>query len=214
MTDNIEPDKKIEGTKPPEDEEIIELKEEIIDVSKKDEEIINLLDAVEEPPIGDERESVIAGDTEPPEDEEILELTEEITDAPQEIEEIGEPIYMTADTSAEIDVSLDLEGDFLEETVDFHDKLDEEVTLDQTLKDDFVDSLGMDLDSEEDDLEDLSEVKDISNEQMEAALERVIKNMFYEKIDRILVEVIEKTVTKEIERLKGILLEDAASNKK
>ena len=38
--------------------------------------------------------------------------------------------------------------------------------------------------------------------------------MFYEKIDRILGEVIEKTVTREIERLKGVLLEDAVDNKK
>jgi hypothetical protein len=54
----------------------------------------------------------------------------------------------------------------------------------------------------------------VSDAQMEAALERVIKKMFYERIDGILVEVIEKTVTRELERLKSILLEDAAGNEK
>ena len=86
--------------------------------------------------------------------------------------------------------------------------------LDQALADDFVDSLGMELDSDEDDSKDLSEAVDVSDEQVETALERVIKKMFYEKIDGILVEVIEKTVTSEIERLKNILLEDAAGNEK
>ena len=47
-------------------------------------------------------------------------------------------------------------------------------------------------------------------EQIEAALERVVKNVFYEKIDRILVEVIEKTVAKEIDRIKSVLMDDAS----
>lgn len=49
----------------------------------------------------------------------------------------------------------------------------------------------------------------LSEEQLEEALERVIKKMFAEKIDSILVEVIEKSVAKEIERLKDILTDDA-----
>jgi hypothetical protein len=88
------------------------------------------------------------------------------------------------------------------------------VALDRTLRDDFVDSLGMELDSTEDVSEDLLDAEKVSDEHVEAALERVIKKMFYEKIDRILGEVIEKTVTREIERLKGVLLEDAVDNKK
>ena len=74
--------------------------------------------------------------------------------------------------------------------------------------------MGMALDSDEDDSKGLSEAVDVSYEQVETALERVIKKMFYEKIDSILVEVIEKTVTSEIERLKNVLLEDAAGNEK
>ena len=75
-------------------------------------------------------------------------------------------------------------------------------------------SLGMELDSKEDVSENLLDAEKVSDAQMEAALERVIKKMFYEKIDSILVEVTEKTVTRELEKLKSILLQDAAENEK
>jgi hypothetical protein len=38
--------------------------------------------------------------------------------------------------------------------------------------------------------------------------------MFYEKIDHILAEVIDKTVSREIETLKGTMLGDAVENEK
>ena len=197
MTDNNDPDKKIEWAESTEDEEIIELKEETSDMSQYDEEIIDLLDDVDEPDV-----------------EEIITLTEAMSDTPQEIEEIGEPIPVTVDTSQEAEDITNLEGDLLEETSDFDDELGEEVAFDQPLSDDFVDSLGMELDSKEDVSEDLLDAKKVSDAQMEAALERVIKKMFYEKIDGILVEVIEKTVTRELERLKSVLLQDTAGNEK
>ena len=84
----------------------------------------------------------------------------------------------------------------------------------KTLSDDFVDSLGMEFDFKEDISEDFLDAEKVSDAQMEAALERVIKKMFYEKIDGILVEVIEKTVTRELERLKSVLLQDAEGNEK
>jgi hypothetical protein len=45
-------------------------------------------------------------------------------------------------------------------------------------------------------------------------LERVIKKVFYEKIDRLLAGAIEKTVTREIEKLKKALLEDSPDSEK
>ena len=86
--------------------------------------------------------------------------------------------------------------------------------MDLARENNLVDSMGMELDSETDVAEDLSGIGDVSEEQIDAALERVIKKMFHEKIDRLLVEVIEKTVKKEIERLKSILLEDTTDNEK
>jgi len=213
MTDNNDPDKKIEGAESTEDEEIIELKEETSDMSQDDEGIIDLLEAVDEPGLEDEKEDIVAEGAESAE-EEVITLTEAMSDTPQEIEEIGETIPVTVDTSQEAEDITNLEGDPLEETSDFDDELGEEVAFDQALSDDFVDSLGMELDSKEDVSEDLLDAKKVSDAQMEAALERVIKKMFYEKIDGILVEVIEKTVTRELERLKSVLLQDTAGNEK
>jgi len=213
MTDNNDPDKKIEGAESTEDEEIIELKEETSDMSQDDEGIIDLLEAVDEPGLEDEKEDIVAEGAESAE-EEVITLTEAMSDTPQEIEEIGETIPVTVDTSQEAEDITNLEGDPLEETSDFDDELGEEVAFDQALSDDFVDSLGMELDSKEDVSEDLLDAKKVSDAQMEAALERVIKKMFYEKIDGILVEVIEKTVTRELERLKSVLLQGVAGNEK
>jgi len=213
MTDNNDPDKKIKGAESTEDEEIIELKEETSDMSQDDEEIIDLLDDVDEPEVEDMKEDIVAEEAESAA-EEIITLTEAMSDTPQEIEEIGEPIPVTVDTSQEAEDIINLEGDLLEETSDFDDELGEEVAFDQALSDDFVDSLGMELDSKEDVSEDLLDAKKVSDAQMEAALERVIKKMFYKKIDGILVEVIEKTVTRELERLKSVLLQGAAGIEK
>lgn len=212
MTDNNDPDKKIEGVESTEDEEIIELKEEAIDMAQDDEEIIDLLEATDEPDVEDEKEGVVAQEVES--SKEIITLTEAMSDTPQEIEEIGESIHITVNTSQEAEDLTDLNADLLEEPSVLDDELGEEPSIDQALSDDFVDSLGMELDSKEDVSEDLLKSEKVSDAQMEAALERVIKKMFYEKIDGILVEVIEKTVTREIERLKSILLQDAAGNEK
>jgi hypothetical protein len=89
--------------------------------------------------------------------------------------------------------------------------------------DDFVTSLGMEIDSHDEDdeapeAEDISSPPDtafdgaleISPEQLDAALERVIQQMFYDRIDRILVDVIERRVKREIDRIKGILLGDTS----
>ena len=212
MTDNNDPDKKIEGVESTEDEEIIELKEEAIDMSQDDEEIIDLLDAADEPDVEDEKEGVVAQEVES--SKEIITLTEAMSDTPQEIEEIGEPIHITVNTSQEAEDLTDLNADLLEEPSVLDDELGEEASIDQALSDDFVDSLGMELDSKEDVSEDLLKSEKVSDAQMEAALERVIKKMFYEKIDGILVEVIEKTVKREIERLKNILLEEESGSEK
>lgn len=193
------------------DSDVIELEEETFNVSQNDEEIIDLLEEADEPDVNDEKESIIFPEVES--SEEIITLTESMSDTPQEIEEIGEPLHITVDTSQEEDLT-DVAVDLLEEPGVLDNESGQEVDSDQALSDDFVDSLGMELDSEEDISEDVLESEKVSDAQMEAALERVIKNMFYEKIDGILVEVIEKTVMREIERLKSLLLQDGSGNEK
>jgi hypothetical protein len=221
MTINGKPDKNTERTEPAENDEIIELKDEIKGGPEDDDEILDLLDAVEELPIEDQKDITLTETEEPVEDEEILELTDEVIEPSQDddeiidlIEEPGESIFTTDDPSPESDDIPDLESHLFEETIDFDEELDQEVTLDPSLKDDFVDSLGIELETGEDIPEVSLKGDRVSDEQIEAALERVIKKMFYEKIDGILVEVIEKTVKKEIERLKNILLEEESGSEK
>ncbi len=223
MTINGKPDKNTERTEPAEDEEIIELKEEI-----DDDEILDLLDAVEELPIEGEQILELADEIIEPsqndeeiidlmdtvEDEEIIELIAESGDTPKEIEEIGESVFTTGDPSPESDDIPGLESDLYEGTIDFDAEFDQEVSMDPSLKDDFADSLGIELETGDDIPEGSLEAGRVSDEQIAAALERVIKKMFYEKIDGILVEVIEKTVKREIERLKNILLEEESGSEK
>jgi len=223
MTINGKPDKNTERTEPAEDEEIIELKKEI-----DDDEILDLLDAVEELPIEGEQILELTDEIIEPsqndeeiidlmdtgEDEEIIELIAEPGDTPEEIAEIGESIFTTGDPSPESDDIPGLESDLFEATIDFDAEFDQEVSMDPSLKDDFADSLGIELETGDDIPEGSLETGRVSDEQIESALERVIKKMFYEKIDGILVEVIEKTVKREIERLKNILLEEESGSEK
>ena len=164
MSIDGKPDKNTQRTEPTEDEEIIELKDEIDGGQEDDDEILDLLDAVEEFPIKDQNNIAFTETEKPVGDEGILELTDEIIETSQD--------------------------------------------------DDFVDSLGIELGTGEDIPEGSLEGDRVSDEQIEAALERVIKKLFYEKIDGILIEVIEKTVKKEIERLKNILVEEESGSKK
>jgi len=217
MTEPNEPDKKKNETESTTDEAIIELEEEAAGGPKGDEEIIDLLEAVEEQePVEDEAIIELKEETidEPKGDEEIIDLLEAAEESPQEIEDIGEPISEAAAASHAFDDIDELDNDLIKETVDFADELDTDATIDDALEDDFADSLGIELDSKEDFSGDLIEADRITDEKIEAALERVIKKVFYEKIDRILAGAIEKSVTREIEKLKKALLEDPPGGEK
>jgi len=48
---------------------------------------------------------------------------------------------------------------------------------------------------------------------LEETLERLIKKIYSKKIERIIVDVVERAVTGEIEKLKNILLEEVANKK-
>ncbi len=57
------------------------------------------------------------------------------------------------------------------------------------------------------------QLEDQPKDQIEAAMERVIRNLFTEKIEHILDEVVTTTVTREIENLKTIILNYLATGK-
>jgi hypothetical protein len=207
-----DPDKTVseEAPEPIEDEAPIVLEEEVTDDTG--DEIIDLLDAAEEIPITEDTEKRVDEVTEPVEDEAAIDLIESVDDTALEIEEIGEPIPDVTDTAQEFEDISELDDDLIKEVTDSMDGSDSETIVNGALKPDFTDSLGIELGSEEDAKENLFDPDKVSNEQIDAALERVIKKMFYEKIDRLLVDTIEKTVTKEIEKLKKALLDDVTGS--
>ncbi|MGA8181585.1 MAG: hypothetical protein WB792_16105, partial [Desulfobacterales bacterium] len=148
------------------------------------------------------------------EDENLIDLTETAEETALETENIGEPVPDVSDSVIDFEDISEFDDDLIKETADVTNESDSEAILDAALKDDFADSLGIELDSEEGAKENLFDTGKVTNDQVEAALERVIKKMFYEKIDRLLVDTIEKTVKKEIERLKKALLDDATDSEK
>lgn len=240
MTEPNEPDKKNNETESTKDEAIIELEEEAAEEPKGNEETIDLVDAVEESPVEKQDDGVETGEQAPIEleeeitdgptgDEEIIDLLEAAEESPkedqdesidiekQESTEDGRIIDLTvkiSEATQEIDDIDELDDDLIKESADFTDEFDTDAISDGVLDDDFADSLGIELDSQEDISGDLLEPDKITDEKIEAALERVIKKVFYEKIDRLLAEEIEKTVTREIEKLKKALLEDSPDGEK
>ena len=194
---------------------------------KGDEEIIDLLQAVEEPDPIDTGKSVpeeVSESTGDPanqelefdtmEDETIIDLIETAGETSLKTEDIGEPISEDFDTATEFDDISELDSDLMQEATEAVSEPDSETMVDEALKDDFADVLGIELDSEKEAQENLFDVEKVTGEQVEAALDRVIKKMFYEKIDRLLVDTIEKTVTREIEKLKKALLDESTDSEK
>ena len=118
----------------------------------------------------------------PLEEEEIIELTDEV-----------------------IEASI---NDDLASSIGIDDALEKEISGDQDMADRFAGSLGMDLEPEIDALEDIHEEVSLSPEHLEETLERVVKKMFSEKIEKMLAEMIEAAVSKEITNIKKRLLDD------
>jgi len=147
--------------------------------------------------------------------DDIMELTDE-ADAPAVVLEDA----FVLDQSDE-EERLD---DLLKGTLHLDDVVEEERIGESDRDDHFMQNLGMALDVSHDDSEPISadilapddgdKTPSISlaEDQIEAAIERVIKRIFSEKIERMLVEVVERTVKQEIEKLKR-LIEDAANDR-
>jgi len=190
------------------------------------------------------------------EKEEIIELTDEIKAEPKNADEIielvdevaktdstgpADPVDSAANEVPEIpaapELSAESEGASASETapaafpdgeIMIGDDIDEEIEPDENEQDDFVNSLGMDLETnsaisqipEENDAIPAVEPSEsdpvisgaIAPDQIEAAIEQVIMKILPEKIDSLLSAAIEKMLTREIEKVKNILLEDASGD--
>jgi len=200
----------VEELEPIEDEAIIELEEKVAEEPKEEDDIIDLTEAAEDSPKEVKDDRIDAKEEKTEEDDTIIDLNVRISPVKKEIEDIGEPIADDTDVFKEYEDVDDFDGDLIKETIDFTEELDTSPTMDDASKDDFAGSLGVELDTKDD----ISESDKITDEKFEAALERVIKKVYHEKIDRLLVEAIEKTVTREIEKLKKALLEDSSDGDK
>lgn len=162
------------------------------------------------------------------EDEEIIELTDEVINASEEeIIELTDVVEQPSLTDEEKTIPV-LDDDSLETSLGLDEEFDEEPNEKQSIEDDFIGSLGMELEPETDISEETSEKEEqlesedtlkkdlvpetvsLSSEQIDEALERVINKMYSEKIESMLAEMIEKAVTKEIEKIKRTLIDDAA----
>lgn len=154
----------------------------------------------------DNNETGKANEVEKPlEDEEIIELTDEAVNTSEEkMIELTDVVEQPPLTDEEKTISVfdeDSEADLVLDEV-----FDEERRKEQIIEDDFIGSMGMELESEDTQEKDLvSETLSLSPEQIDEALERIIKRMYSEKIESMIVEMIGKAVTREIEKIKGTL---------
>ena len=101
----------------------------------------------------------------------------------------------------------------LASSIGINDAPEKEISGDQDMADSFAGSLGMDLEPEVDALEDIHEEVSLSSEHLEETLERVVKKMFSEKIEKMLAEMIEAAVSKEITSIKKRLLDDESPDR-
>lgn len=215
---------------PQDDEEIIDLVEEVDSAAQEPEEIIELTDAVSSPESGEEivdwveevpgppAEDEAAYDTEEPAvEKEAFETPEKIPESAQEVME-EEAISSFEEPAPAQENIIELSG---APSGVSHEDAAGEYGLDNALEEeelpakpedeDFVDAIGLDLDENAAGGAGAQAPRapvEVTSDQVEAAVERVLERLFSEKIEAMIVEAIEKAVSKEIEALKAALLED------
>ena len=175
MTDSHEPEKLNQEQSAAEDEEIIELTDRVTEPTESGEPIIELTEIVQ-----------AAAPTK------TFETSEDVA---QNIIELTDVVQKNAGEAVETEDTVLDEMDPFEENMD--DVGEEEPAND----DDFVDTLGVDLESGIDP----PPPPAVSPEMVEEAIERGVKEMLSEKIDTLLRKIIEKEVSKEGERIKRSL---------
>ncbi len=139
-----------------------------------------------------------------PDDEEIIELTDEVP-----ISDEDEVIELTdvvdgEDEVIELTDVVDGEDEVIELT-DVVDDEDEVVGLTDRASDSSTG--GKEAVSDEDILS-----VEVTPEQINTALERTIEKLYGQKIESLLVEIVQKKVSGEIEKLKKMILDSSSDN--
>ncbi|MDL1968958.1 MAG: hypothetical protein LWW97_10555 [Deltaproteobacteria bacterium] len=209
MTENNDANQLNDEASPKDDKDIIDLTDVVSDTENIDD--IELLDYT--------NEAISVSE----EEKKVPELDDDIADNEIKLEDdlnkdIEIDYYLDDESVDSADLALELNGSKELSEDNAHD-----IALEPEEKSDELGQLITDLVEEDtqqkaayekETASDAPEPIPLSTEQVDEALERVIKEMYADKIDSILTEVIEKTVTKEIERLKALLIEDTSIDKK
>ena len=195
MTDNNDTNQLNDEASPEDDEDIIDLTDVVSDTED--------IDDIELPDYIDKAISVSEEEKVPELDDNILDnvvILEDDLNKDIEIDNyLDDEFVDSADLGLEFDASEDKKQDISLEPEEESDELGQLIA-------DVVEDTQQKAAHEKETASDTPDIP-LSPEQVDEALERVIKKMYADKIDSMLTEVIEKTVTKEIERLKALLLE-------
>ena len=145
-------------------------------------------------------------------------------DAESEIEAIKTAVSDTADEADDISEKIDrLETTFFDES-EAEDEPDENAESEAEEIEAAVSETGdetdegdietADVESSQEPLADgaLAALAGASQEQIEQSIERIIQQNFSDKIESLVTETIEKAVSKEIDRLKSVLLDDGSDD--
>lgn len=162
-------------------------------------------------------------------DDSIIELTDVVEDGREEGETLSDDILSDAEISEDSaleltdidefndvedfnDVEMDIEPDV--EEIEMEDPAQEELSGDERSgsepsgNDAFSEeTVVVDRASDSDDMS-VPDQLPVSEEQIEAALERVIEKKFAEKIDPLLFDTMERVILQEIKKMKAALLKD------
>ena len=120
---------------------------------------------------------------------------------PEEISEKIDKLDTIFFDDSELEAELDDEEESETDEVAESDSGDEP-------EDDDNGVLGLELPEEPEANSEHAALLDVSRDQIEKSIERIIQQNFPDKIESMIKEIIEKAVSKEIDRLKNILLED------
>jgi len=207
-------------------EKAIDLADTVPSELDDDDEILELTDAVSLEPETDEEIIDLTDATliEQTDDEEIIDLVDMDTASSDEDKLINRMVEETLEledvVDEELGTKLEKDQEFVEaiglevgsrpgSSVDMSEMPGAEAELALLKNFEYVDNtVAMD---EEEEVDFFTGNLPITPDQLEKALERVIRKIFSEKIEGMLVDVIEKVVKQEIEKL-NILLEDTADD--
>lgn len=204
-------------------EDILELEEAASGLEEED-----TLELVDEAPLSKNEAPLTLELTE----EEDLDTSEMSLSEPSEDEQPAEDEW---GLSLDIDEPIDEKeaGSHTPDDIDLPkglelgEALDEAIENEPAIQDDLADAEGISLDAAENlseepekieqPLQDITRAQaaasvDISTDQIEAALERIIERKLSEKIDDLLIQAIENAVTKEIDRIKRLLMDEISED--